>query len=200
MCAALAGGYLLGTISSADAASRLAGGPDLRTAGSGNPGGANAGAVLGRRWGATVMAADVVKGVLACSLGRTVACGPGAHLAGTAAVVGHCFPLWQGGRGGKGVATAVGQGLATFPAAVPVELGAALLAARLPGAARPSLRATIAGCVAWVAAAIVWWRRDLPNPWGPATSAALPLAASTSAAVVLWRFVSSAGGSPVTPR
>src|SRR4051812_25152847 len=59
---AAAGGYLAGTIPSADIASRLAtgGSTDLRASGSGNPGAANAIKVLGARWGYGVMAADIV--------------------------------------------------------------------------------------------------------------------------------------------
>uniref|UniRef100_UPI0037503960 glycerol-3-phosphate acyltransferase n=1 Tax=Ilumatobacter sp. TaxID=1967498 RepID=UPI0037503960 len=54
--AALAG-YLLGTMPSADIATRLASSPvaDLRTAGSGNPGALNTATVLGARWGAAVL-------------------------------------------------------------------------------------------------------------------------------------------------
>jgi glycerol-3-phosphate acyltransferase PlsY len=100
-------GYLLGTIPSADLAARLAsrGTVNLRDAGTGNPGAANAASLLGPRWGAGVMAADIAKGFVACQAARLVAGEPGAYVAGTAAVVGHCYPVWSGFRGGKGVAT-----------------------------------------------------------------------------------------------
>ena len=67
-----AAGYLLGTLPSADVAARLATGAraDLRTEGSGNPGAANAMAVLGSRWGYGVLGADIGKGAAACLLGR----------------------------------------------------------------------------------------------------------------------------------
>ena len=59
MVDALVVGYLLGTIPSADLVARRATGGDidLRTEGSGNPGGVNAMKVLGKKWGAAVMAA-----------------------------------------------------------------------------------------------------------------------------------------------
>lgn len=82
------GGYLAGSVPFADVAAGLATGAsiDLRTSGSGNPGGANARRVLGRKWGVAVTAADVGKGVAACHLGRRGAGDLGAHVAGAAAV------------------------------------------------------------------------------------------------------------------
>ena len=75
----------------ADTAARLASGgtADLREAGTGNPGAVNAMAVLGKRWGWGILAADAAKGALACAAGRRLAGATGAHAAGAAAVVGH---------------------------------------------------------------------------------------------------------------
>ena len=183
-------GSLAGTIPSADLVSRAASGGsvDLRTSGSGNPGAANAMAVLGGRWGAVVMIADIAKSAAASRVGQRLAGADGAHLAGTAAVVGHCFPAWTGFRGGgKGVACSVGQCLATFPAYLPFDLGVAALTASGPWKSR-ARSATVAASLAWVAAAVVWWRRRLPNAWGPPATAALPLGAAASSAVILSRF------------
>ena len=132
-------GYLLGTIPTADIVSRRvsAGAVDLRSAGSGNPGGANAMAVLGPRAGTTVMVGDIGKGVLACAAGAVVAGRSGAHLAGTASVVGHCYPVWNGFHGGKGVAASVGQCLATFPAYFPIDLAVAAVTVSNPAWRRP---------------------------------------------------------------
>lgn len=73
--AASAAGYLLGTIPSADLATRLANTDvsDLRSAGSGNPGAINAADVLGVRWGLAVLAADMSKGAIAGGLGQGIA-------------------------------------------------------------------------------------------------------------------------------
>ena len=76
----------------------------------------------GKAWGSGILAADAAKGALACAVGRRLAGATGAHVAGTAAVVGHCFPVWNGFRGGKGVAVSLGHCAATFPAYVPVDL------------------------------------------------------------------------------
>ncbi len=146
--------------------------------------------MLGRRWGYAVMAADIVKAAVACRVGRRLAGSGGAHAAGTAAVVGHCFPVWNGFRGGKGVACSVGQCLATFPAYFPADLTVAAVTAAGPWRRRAFV-ATAASSATWVAAAIVWWRRRLPNGWGPPPSASLPLAAAASSAVVLYRFATA---------
>ena len=190
-------GYLAGTIPSADLAAKAASGGsvDLRSSGTGNPGAANAMAVLGSRWGTVIMAADIAKAAAASGVGRRVAGPSGANLAGTAAVVGHCFPVWNGFRGGKGVACSVGQCLVTFPAYLPFDLGVAALTASGPWRSR-ARSATVAASVAWVAAATVWWRRRLPNAWGPPATGALPLGAVASSAVILYRFFPRARSRP----
>jgi acyl phosphate:glycerol-3-phosphate acyltransferase len=185
-------GYLLGTIPSADLAARAATGgrTDLRSTGSGNPGAANAIKVLGARWGYAVMAADIGKGALASAAGRRIAGhGDGAHLGGVAAVAGHCWPIWNGGRGGKGVATSVGQCLMTFPLWSAADLGVAALTAASPRWRRRAFATTVVSSVTWVAAAVVWWRRRLPNGWGPPATASLPMAAAASSAVIIQRFL-----------
>ena len=188
-------GYLAGSIPFADLAARLAtrGRTDLREEGSGNPGATNAMAVLGAGWGYGVMAADVAKGAAASGVGRMLAGGNGAHLAGTAAVWGHCFPVWSGFRGGKGVATSVGQCAATFPAYLPLDAAVAAVTAASPRWKRRAFAATAAASVTWVAAGLVWWRRGWPNLWGPEPTAALPAAAAASSAVIAYRFATARG-------
>ena len=188
MIAAAATGYALGTIPSADTAARLAtrGATDLRETGSGNPGAVNAMAVLGKRWGYGVLFTDVLKGAAACAVGRRLAGDNGAHVGGTAAVVGHCLPVWNGFRGGKGVAASAGQCLATFPAYFPIDLGVTWASARWRRRARV---ATATASVAWVAAGVVWWRRGWPNLWGPRAGAGLPAAAAASSAMIMTKFL-----------
>lgn len=163
---------------------------DLRSLGTGNPGASNAIKVLGPRWGYAVMAADISKAAAACALGRTVAGPRGAHVAGTASVVGHCFPVWNGFRGGKGVGCSVGQCLMTFPAYVPIDLVLAGLTTTRRWRSR-SYAATLVASSAWVAGAAVWWWRRWPNAWGPQPTVDLPLAAAASSAVILYRFASA---------
>ena len=105
---------------------------DLRSAGSGNPGGMNALNVLGPQYGYAVMGADISKGVVASAVGRAIAGPIGAHLGGAMSVVGHCYPATSGFKGGKGVGASVGQCLATFPAYFPIDLGVAAITASNP--------------------------------------------------------------------
>ena len=190
--AAAAIGYLIGTTPSADLAARLAsaGTVDLRATGSGNPGGANAYIVLGPRWGSAVIGADIAKGALASAAGRVLAGGAGGYVAGAASVVGHCFPVWSRGRGGKGVGASVGQCLATFPAYFPVDLAVAGVTstARWRGRARA---ATLLSSVLWVLGGVLWWRRRWPNLWGPEPTALLPLANLVSSGVIAYRFLTA---------
>jgi glycerol-3-phosphate acyltransferase PlsY len=188
--ASAAAGYLLGTVPCADTAARLATGglTDLREAGTGNPGAVNAMHVLGKGWGWGILAADAAKGALACVAGRRLGGATGAHVAGTAAVVGHCFPVWNGFRGGKGVAVSLGQCTATFPAYLPVDLGVAWAVGKWKGRTFPG---TVAASATWVAASVLWWRKGWPNGWGPAPTAALPVCAALSSTVILYKFLTA---------
>lgn len=186
---AAACGYALGSVPSGDVASKVVGRGrvDLRRQGSGNPGALNVGRLLGRRVGRAVLAADVLKGAAACAVGRRLAGDVGAHVGGVSAVAGHCYPVWTGFRGGKGVAASIGQCLATFPAYAPLDVAVALAVARIPGLARPAFVSVGTASFAWVAAGYVWWKRDLPNLWGPRPTIALPLANAATVLVILPR-------------
>jgi acyl-phosphate glycerol 3-phosphate acyltransferase len=110
------GGYLVGSFPSAELAQRLSGSSvDLRQDGSGNPGATNVDKLLGHKWGAAVLVADVAKGALAARAGGRLAGRLGANLGGTSAVLGHCFPRLGRKHGGKGVAARYGQLLVTDP-------------------------------------------------------------------------------------
>jgi glycerol-3-phosphate acyltransferase PlsY len=183
-------GYLLGTVPSADGVTRLVAGRrvDLRETGSRNPGGLNVFRLLGGAPGRAVIVADVAKGFAACACARAVAGDTGAHVGGTAAVLGHCYPVWNGFRGGKGAATSFGQCLYTFPAAAPLDLALAIGVARVPGLRRPGLVSAAVSSGVWLLASVLWWRRRLPNSWGPPPTAALPLANAATVLVIASRF------------
>lgn len=198
---AAAAGYLLGTFPTADLVARRAtrGTVDLRSSGTGNPGSANALNVLGAKAGAQVLAGDVAKGVAASAAGALIAGPVGAHLAGTSAVVGHCYPVWTGFRGGKGVATSVGQCLATFPAYFPIDAAVAVITVANPRWKQRAFATTVVSCACWVIGAGVWSARGMRNLWGPTPSVALPLAAAASSGVIIQRFLATRppAGDPV---
>jgi acyl phosphate:glycerol-3-phosphate acyltransferase len=191
LLAAAAAGYLLGTVPSADIVSRVTTGGrvNLRTTGSRNPGAVNAGRVLGARSGRAVMVADVAKAYVGCACGRAVAGDLGAHVAGVGAVVGHCYPFSSGFDGGKGLATSFGQCLYTFPVAAPLDLVLAIGVARIPGLPRAGIVSTAIASGGWLVMSLVWWRRQLPNSWGPRPSAALFVANCATVGVIASRFV-----------
>lgn len=192
LLAATGVGYLAGAIPSADIATRLAGSSaDLRTEGSGNPGALNAATVLGPRWGYAVLAADMAKGALGGAAGRMIGGDTGAYLAAAASIGGHIAPVTKGFRGGKGVATSAGACLAVFPAYFPIDAAVATLTALTAQHAERSVRIS---CGAWVGASVLWWRRDLPNAWGPAPGPAMVAFAAGSSVMILAKFAASRRG------
>lgn len=115
--------YLLGSIPTAVWVGKWMYQIDIREHGSRNAGATNTLRILGLKAGIPVMIFDVLKGWLAVKaaawLGSDVVSGNSTELfligAGAAAVLGHVFPIWAGFKGGKGVATLLGMGIALFP-------------------------------------------------------------------------------------
>jgi glycerol-3-phosphate acyltransferase PlsY len=101
--------YLLGSVSSAIIVCRLAGLPDPRQGGSGNPGATNVLRLGGKKLAAVTLAGDLLKGLLPVLLGHALGLAPvQLALVGLAAFFGHLYPLFFRFQGGKGVATAFG--------------------------------------------------------------------------------------------
>ena len=135
--------YLLGSVVGSLVVGHFRG-VDIRTLGSGNPGGTNALRTQGKAFAFWVMVIDVGKGVLAAAtipdldipgVGFDPEIDRALVLYGVsfAAIVGHVFPVWFGFRGGKGGATAAGLVIYLAPpVAVPV-LGAWILVVLLTG-------------------------------------------------------------------
>jgi glycerol-3-phosphate acyltransferase PlsY len=100
--------FVVGSVPFGVLISRAFYGTDIRQAGSGNIGAANALRTLGRRGAVIVLALDALKG-FAPALAAGALGGPlAASAAALAAVVGHCWSPFLGFKGGKGVATAFG--------------------------------------------------------------------------------------------
>ncbi|MEG3130682.1 glycerol-3-phosphate 1-O-acyltransferase PlsY [Pantoea cypripedii] len=101
--------YLCGSISSAILVCKLAGLPDPRTQGSGNPGATNVLRIGGKAPAAAVLIFDIVKGMLPVWIAYLLHIPPlYLGLTAIAACLGHIYPVFFRFRGGKGVATAFG--------------------------------------------------------------------------------------------
>jgi acyl phosphate:glycerol-3-phosphate acyltransferase len=101
--------YLLGSISFGILVSRAFGLPDPRTVGSGNPGATNV-ARSGKKLPAILtLLGDASKGWLAVFLAQRYGLKDGyICVVAMAVFIGHCYPIYYGFKGGKGVATAFG--------------------------------------------------------------------------------------------
>lgn len=112
-------GYFLGNIQTAVIISKLCFSDDVRFYGSGNSGTTNMIRVYGRLYGALTFLGDAGKSALAFVLGRLLARWlglgmesmeadilMGGYIATVSAVLGHCYPVLYGFRGGKGAASA----------------------------------------------------------------------------------------------
>ncbi|MGF7054117.1 glycerol-3-phosphate acyltransferase PlsY [Bosea sp. OAE752] len=106
---ALVTGYLFGSIPFGIILTKLAGGPDLRSIGSGNIGATNVLRTGNKKLAAATLVGDMLKGTVAVLLAWHWLGGPQAALAAAVgAFLGHLFPVWIGFKGGKGVATYLG--------------------------------------------------------------------------------------------
>ena len=191
-------GYVVGTFPSADVVTSAVtrGQVDIRHTGSGNPGGLNAMRVVGRKWGLVVIVLDALKGAIAGFAGMVIAGDAGAYTAATAAIAGHCFPVWTRFRGGKGVATAGGSFAAVFP---PMFLIGGITAAAASFLTKRSELAMWITCMVWLAGAVVWFAADLSNWWGPDPSVGLLVYSVLGAAMVLGRFRAAALAKAASP-
>lgn len=120
----LAIGALFGSVPFAWLSHRIATGRDLRGEGSGNPGATNVERSDGKAWAAVALALDAGKGAAAVLIARRFAGEAACVPAALGAVVAHVFTPWLAGRGGKGVATALGA----FSVLAPIATAAALAA------------------------------------------------------------------------
>jgi len=111
----IAAGYLLGSISFGVILTRAFGAGDLRQIGSGNIGATNVLRTGRKGLAAATLILDGAKGAVAVLLARHFFPETGDHgamVAGAAAMIGHCYPVWLKFKGGKGVATLLGLSLA----------------------------------------------------------------------------------------
>ena len=108
-------GYLIGSIPWALIIGKTFYGVDIRTKGSGNLGGTNAGRVLGKKAGIIVILLDALKAFIVMVLVNAIS-PEYIRYAGLAVCIGHCFPVFANFKGGKAVACSAGYilGLGLF--------------------------------------------------------------------------------------
>ena len=108
-------GYLLGSIPFGMVMARFMGLGNLREIGSGNIGATNVLRTGNKKAAALTLLFDAGKGAVIVLLARKFATEDAAQIAGLAAILGHCFPVWLKFKGGKGVATYFGLMIALSP-------------------------------------------------------------------------------------
>ncbi|TRD22748.1 glycerol-3-phosphate 1-O-acyltransferase PlsY [Palleronia caenipelagi] len=104
--------YLLGSIPFGILIARIMGLGDLRQIGSGNIGATNVLRTGNKLAAALTLIGDAGKGAVAVLIARALVGEDAALVAGVAAFVGHCYPIYLRFKGGKGVATFIGTVLA----------------------------------------------------------------------------------------
>ncbi len=151
--------YCFGSISSAIVVCRVMGLTDPRNTGSRNPGTTNVLRTGGRLAAVITLIGDVGKGLIPVLVARELtASALTVSLVGTAAFLGHLYPLFFGFRGGKGVATACGVLLG-----ISGVLTLILMAAWLAVAVLFRYSSLAALTAATLAPLLVLWL--LPDPW-----------------------------------
>ena len=97
------GSYVLGSVSLSILVSKLLFGHDIRSKGSGNAGATNMARVFGWGAGLITLGADALKAVICMVVGNALLGDLGLALAGLGCIIGHCYPVLHGFKGGKGV-------------------------------------------------------------------------------------------------
>ncbi len=150
-------GYIAGSIPFGLLLAKAGGKGDIRNIGSGNIGATNVLRTGSKKLAVATLLLDLAKGLVPVLLAKALFDQPAAMpdamfgpapLAALGAVLGHCFPVWLGFKGGKGVATNLGVSIGL---AWPIGLAYALIWLAVAYLSRIS---SLAGMCAVVAAAI----------------------------------------------
>ncbi len=166
--------YLIGAIPVGFIVARLAGGMDIRRAGSGTIGATNVLRAVGKWAALLTLLGDIAKGYLAVAVARRLGPEPGWAAGGAVlAIVGNCWPVYLRFRGGKGVATGFG---AFFNLALLAAAPAALVWIVVAASFRYASLASVLACLCLPLGVLA-----LGYGW-PATAAAL-----IAAAIIIWR-------------
>jgi len=165
-------GYLAGSIPFGLVTSRLMGLGDVRQIGSGNIGATNVLRTGNKSAAALTLLLDGGKGAVVVLAARALTGEDAVQSAALMAFIGHCFPVWLGFKGGKGVATFLGILLA-----MAFTIGAAACATWLATALAMRYSSLAALMAAILSAA---WAAILGHP-------TMILLCIALAALILWR-------------
>ena len=117
-------GYLLGSVPSAYIITKIRKKEDIRKLGGGNVGSINVMHQVGIWPAVIVTVVDIGKGIVAVLIGKVLGVSTLWLLgAGFSAILGHCFPIYIGFRGGRGVATTIGVFLILSPIVTGITCG-----------------------------------------------------------------------------
>ena len=152
-------GYLIGSIPFGLLLTRAAGMGDVRKIGSGNIGATNVLRTGNKGLAAGTLLLDLLKGLAPVLIAERLGGEVAAAFAAGAAVLGHCFPVWLGFKGGKGVATNAGV---AFGLAWPVGLAYAFVWLSVLAIFRISSLAGMAAVVAAAAAPLFGYPQFFP--------------------------------------
>lgn len=155
---ALAGGYILGSIPFGLALTRLFGLGDIRNIGSGNIGATNVLRTGRKDLALATLLLDAGKAGIAALIVNHFLGLPYGLIAGAAALLGHCFPVWLGFKGGKGVATFFGV---LFATAWPVGLIAGAIWLGMAFTLKMSSLAALTAAIGAPIAAFAMGRADI---------------------------------------
>jgi len=128
--------YLYGSIPFALVIGKLFYNTDIRSQGSGNLGGTNAGRVLGKKVGLAVIILDASKCCIAILISKFIAIHFGLnpdiiYLSSLACVIGHCYPIFAHFKGGKAVSVAIGYALVTNIYSFLIAIGVFLITLKI---------------------------------------------------------------------
>lgn len=114
--------YMIGSISGSITIVKKYFNEDIRGKGSGNAGTTNTLRVYGKKYAVITLLVDVLKGSIAVLIGAYLDSEYGSYIAGAAVVIGHCWSIFYGFSGGKGMATSLGVNLVFSPLILLIQL------------------------------------------------------------------------------
>ncbi len=146
-------GYIIGNIQFAVIFSYLLHRDDVRHHGSGNAGSTNMLRVYGKKDGIITFAGDLLKGVAGVLIGRLLGGENCAYMGAVGVILGHCYPVFFGFHGGKGVASSLGAVFALNPLYGGIV---SIVAAIVAIATKTISAASLSGTAAYLIIALIW--------------------------------------------